>query len=133
MIPQIDIPNIEENIEIVKYPSRTYADKTKAIRGYIDNIEAIKQTVHHIIYTERYAYPIYPDNYGMELNKYIGRPFEYLQATIEKDLRDALTQDDRIDNIVVTNITKQDLDTAIVEFDVYSVEGLIQEVAKIGL
>ena len=133
MIPQIDIPNIEENIEIVKYPSRTYADKTKAIRGYIDNIEAIKQTVHHIIYTERYAYPIYPDNYGMELNKYIGRPFEYLQATIEKDLRDALTQDHRIDNIVVTNITKQDLDTAIVEFDVYSVEGLIQEVAKIGL
>ena len=69
----------------------------------------------------------------MQLNKYIGRPFEYLQATIEKDLRDALTQDDRIDNIVVTNITKQDLDTAIVEFDVYSVEGLIQEVAKIGL
>lgn len=133
MIPQIDIPQETDSFKITTYPSKTYADKTEAIRGKIDNIEAIRQTIYHIIYTERYAYPIYPDNYGMELNKYIGRPFEYLQATIENDLNSALTQDDRINNVVVTKVTKQNLDTAIVEFDVYTVEGLIQEVAKIGL
>ena len=127
MIPQIQAMNAENlsQIEIVRQPSKTYKDNTKGITGYISGIEAVTQTVRHILNKERYAYPIYPDNFGMELEKYKGQSFEYLQATIQKDLSEALMQDDRIYNVVVTEITKMDIDSAHVVFNVYSTEGIL--------
>ena len=128
MIPQIQAINTESlsQIEIVRQPSKTYKDNTKGIIGYIDGIEAVTQAVRHILNKERYAYPIYPDNFGMELEKYKGQSFEYLQATIQKDLSEALLQDDRIYNVVVTETTKIDIDSAHVVFDVYSTEGILE-------
>lgn len=127
MIPQIQAIDTESlsQIEIVRQPSKTYKDNTKGITGHINGIEAVTQTVRHILNKERYAYPIYPDNFGMELEKYKGQSFEYLQATIQKDLSEALMQDDRIYNVVVTEITKMDIDSAHVVFNVYSTEGIL--------
>lgn len=127
MIPQIqaiDTASLSQ-IKITGQPSKTYKDNGKRIVGYISGIEAITQTVRHILNKERYAYPIYPDNFGMELEKYKGQSFEYLQATIQKDLSEALLQDDRIYNVVVTETTKIDIDSAHVVFDVYSTEGIL--------
>ena len=130
MLPQIqaaDSSNVTiTQIEVQSQPSKTYKDNNKLIAGTIDGIEAIIQTIEHILVTERYAYPIYPDWYGMELEKYKGQSFEYLQAQIEKDLTEALTQDDRIYRIDVTDITKENIDSASVTFDVYSTEGVIE-------
>ena len=130
MIPQIqaaDNSNVTiSQIEVKSQPSKTYRDNDKSITGVIDGIEAIKQTVEHILVTERYAYPIYPDSYGMEMEKYKGQSFEYLQAHIEKDLTEALTQDDRIYRIEITDVIKEDIDVASVKFNVYSNEGVIQ-------
>ena len=132
MLPQFSISNTT-NFNVLQQPSKTYKDTTERISGFVDNKEAIEQTVRHILSTERYAYVIYPDNYGMEMQKYIGKPFEYLEATIENDLKLALTQDDRITNVKVTNCEKLDIDKALVQFDVYSREGKIQEGGEIGL
>lgn len=132
MLPQFSISNTT-NFNVLQQPSKTYKDTTERISGFVDNKEAIEQTVRHILGTERYAYVIYPDSYGMEMQKYIGKPFEYLQATIENDLKLALTQDDRITNVKVTNCEKLDIDKALIEFDVYSTEGIIQEGVEIGL
>ena len=125
MLPQISALDNNTNIatiEVESQPSRTYKDDNKLISGTIDGIEAITQTVEHILVTERYAYPIYPSWYGMELEKYKGQSFEYLQAQIEKDLTEALTQDDRILRIEITDINKLGIDSAEVIFDVYSVK-----------
>lgn len=131
MIPQIQAANLVDNnvtqIETVQQPSKTYRDTGKRIIGKIDGIEAVKQTVWHVLSKERYAYPIYPDSFGMELEKYPGNSFEYLQAAIQKDLSEALTQDDRIYNVTVTDITKTDIDSAEVTFDVYSTEGILKD------
>lgn len=132
MLPQFSISNTT-NFNVLQQPSKTYKDTTERISGFVDNKEAIEQTVRHILSTERYAYVIYPDSYGMEMQKYIGKPFEYLQATIENDLKLALTQDDRITDVKVTNCEKLDIDKALVEFDVYSTEGIVQEGVEIGL
>lgn len=128
MIPQIQAVDAESlpQIEIVRQPSKTYKDNGERITGHVTGIEAITQTVRHILNKERYAYPIYPDNFGMELEKYKGQSFEYLQATIQKDLLEALLQDDRIYNVVVTAITKVSMDSARVIFDVYSTEGILR-------
>lgn len=132
MIPQIAALDNNGNIttistiEVQSQPSKTFKDNNKLIAGTIDGIEAITQTIEHILNTERYAYPIYPDWYGMELEKYNGQSFEYLQAQIEKDLTEALTQDDRILSIEVTDIIKKSIDSASVVFNVYSTEGVIE-------
>lgn len=91
---------------------------TDRIAGFVDDTEAIKQAVYHILSIERYAYDIYDDDYGVELEQYIGQDFEYLSSTIEETLNEALTQDDRIIGVNVTNIEKTNDDSAIVEFTV---------------
>ena len=132
MIPQIAALDNTGNtttistIEVQSQPSKTFKDNNKLIAGTIDGIEAITQTIEHILVTERYAYLIYPDWYGMELAKYKGQSFEYLQAQIEKDLTEALIQDDRILSIEVTDIIKESIDSASVIFNVYSTEGVIE-------
>lgn len=103
MIPQIE-NSLKEDLTIISYPSKTYKLKNNQITGKVDDIEAIKQAIEHILSIERYAYLIYDDNYGIELQKYIGESKEYLEATIEDTLREALTQDDRILDVKVTDI-----------------------------
>lgn len=135
------MPQINDNLnEEVIIPSRTYKLNTEnllskysiqgnyltveaevytdRIAGFVDDIEAIKQAVYHILSIERYAYAIYDDNYGVELEQYIGQDFEYLSATIQETLNEALTQDDRIFGVEVTNVEKTDDNSALVEFNV---------------
>lgn len=135
------MPQINDNLnEEVIIPSRTYKLNTEnllskysiqgnyltveaevytdRIAGFVDDIEAIKQAVYHILSIERYAYAIYDDNYGVELEQYIGQDFEYLSATIQETLNEALTQDDRIFGVEVTNVKKTDDNSALVEFNV---------------
>ena len=76
--------------------------------------------------TERYAYLIYDDNYGIELEQYIGRGFDYLEATIEETLKEALLIDLRITNVIVTEIKKIKNDIAQIKFDVESIYGNLQ-------
>jgi len=130
MIPQIQASNFSnktiQNITIVTQPSLTYKDNNNNIIGKTDGLDAIAQTVYHILNTERYAYIIYPDWYGVELEKYKGLPFSYLEAQIENDLRSALLQDDRIYDIIINEIVQLSVDSASVKFNVYSQEGIIE-------
>ena len=130
MIPQIQSSSqtnsTVQNIEIITQPSYTYKDNETNIVGKIDGLDAIAQTAYHILNKERYAYVIYPDWYGMELEKYKGLPFSYLEAQIENDLRSALLQDDRIYDIIINEITQISVDSARVNFNIYSQEGTVE-------
>jgi len=123
LIPQISGAIGVEQIEVVPFPSNTYRLTDTQLIGSIDGINAVEQAVYHILSTERYAYAIYDDNYGVELEKYIGRSFGYLETTIQNTLRDALLQDDRILAVSVTSVTKQAIDSALVQFNVISDRG----------
>ena len=133
MIPEFEINTEETEFVVTEQPSKTYKDRNTNIAGYVNNIDAVRQTVEHILHTERYAYPIYDENYGMSLEKYIGQPFEYLEATIENDLIDALTQDDRIYGVKVLSVLKTNIDSANLIFEVYTTEGLLEMEEEIGL
>ena len=124
MLPQID-NSINPDVQTIILPSKTYKIDNDRISGYIDGIDAIKQAVYHILQVERYSCPIYDDNYGVELEQYQGVDFEYIETTIEDTLREALTQDNRINDVIVTNIERISNDIALVEFDVISTQGKI--------
>lgn len=112
-----------------RQPDLTYRLGSTTVAGKIDKLESIKQAVYHILSTERYSSPIYDDNYGVELEQYIGKDIGYIQADIENTLREALTQDDRITNVVVNDVRKSDKqkNACVIEFTVYTIYGNYNE------
>lgn len=122
MIPQISAVNMQ-NLVVQPFPSHTHRLGEERITGFVDNIDAIKQAVRHILATERYAYEIYDDNYGVELQQFIGADFAYIEANMGRVIRDALMQDDRIVDVTINGIIQTDLNSVLIEFTV---------VAKLG-
>ena len=61
-----------------------------------DDIEAVKQAIYKILNTERYQYPIYSWNYGVELADLFGKPIAYVLPEIPRRIKEALVADDRI-------------------------------------
>lgn len=106
MIPS---ENIGVAFQIKQQPSKTYKidlDKSK-IKGYIDEIEAIKQSIYKILNTERYKYLIYSWNYGIELEDLFGEPIPYVYSELKRRISEALTQDDRIESVDAFSFTNK--------------------------
>ena len=113
----------KNNINLIK----TEEDR---IVGFVDNLEAIKQSIYHILSIERYAYLIYDDNYGVEFEQYIGKDFDYINATIENTLQEALLYDLRILDVSVDNIEQIDINKVAINFTVDTIYGnLVMEVS----
>lgn len=103
MIPNVEI--LMNDIEEIEYPSKTYKievrnnDGNDRINGYTDDLKAIQQAIYLILNTERYKYPIYSWNYGVELVDLMGKPISYVISEIPRRITEALTQDSRIKNV----------------------------------
>ncbi|HUM45081.1 MAG TPA: DUF2634 domain-containing protein [Fervidobacterium sp.] len=98
MIPKssIDIEiSPEESIET----SRTYKIAGDRIQGYTDNLQALKQAIYKVLNTERYEYPIYSFNYGIELENLLGKDPVYVQIELKRRIRECLLRDDRITEV----------------------------------
>lgn len=99
MIPNssidVELNNIEENLET----SRTYKLLNNKIQGYIDGLESVKQAIYKVLSTERYEYPIYSFNYGIELESLIGKDPIYVQVELKRRIRECLLKDDRITDV----------------------------------
>jgi len=128
MIPQISSAtgNIME-VKTVPYPSLTYFLTDDKILGNVDGLAAIRQAVKHILTTERYAHKIYDDNYGIELQQLIGKNTGYAKTKINNIIINALLQDDRIVDIIITDKKVIELDTLVIDFTVVSVLGEFRE------
>lgn len=112
-----------------RQPNLTYRLGEKTVAGKIDKLESIKQAVYHILSTERFSNPIYDDDYGIELEQYIGQDIGFITASIENTLREALTQDDRITDVQVTDVRKSDRDSnsCLIDFIIFTVYGSYDE------
>lgn len=97
MIPQ-NGDDLRQDFVFTTLPSRTLKmdHDWKTITGTIDQIQAVKQAVFLILTTERYQWLIFSWNYGVELQNLIGKDPEYCIPEIERRIREALLQDDRI-------------------------------------
>ena len=127
MTPQIDNGITTSEIQQYEQPTLTYCVSGKIISGKIDGVEALKQTIHHILVTERYAFPVYSEDYGIELEKYLASDIPTIEADIEETLKDALMQDNRIVNVYVNSVEKDGLDSCKIYFTVNSIYGSFEE------
>lgn len=117
---------IPANIPITEeiQPSLTFGiDFEKGrITGMVDGLEAVKQAVFIILQTERYRYLIFSPDFGSELQGLIGRDPLFVQSELKRRIREALMQDDRIEDVTNFNIQFNG-DSALVRFTVVSIFG----------
>lgn len=98
MIPRASI-EIEIVPEEVIETSRTYKLSSDKIQGYTDGLEALKQAIYKVLNTERYEYPIYSFNYGIELESLIGKDPVYVQIELKRRIQECLLRDKRISEV----------------------------------
>lgn len=95
------IPQNAETIQafsLSRPPDRTPRLDLTANRlwGRAEGLEAVRQAVYFILNTERYEWLIHSWDYGVELRDLFGRDTAYCIPEIERRVREALLQDDRI-------------------------------------
>lgn len=121
------IPNTvkEFDFEVETQPSNTYKIENNKVIGFCDGLDAIKQTIFSILNTERFDYLIYSWNYGIETKNLIGKSKDFVMSEIKRLIKEALTQDDRIDDVTEFNFysNKNYLN---VNFKVKTVDGTIE-------
>lgn len=106
MLPSDNLDYDIEDVSIINFdvrqePSKTFKlniEKSK-IDGICDDVKALKQTIFLILNTERYQHLIYSWNYGVELNDLIGEPISFVIPELERRIKEALIQDDRVENV----------------------------------
>ncbi|WP_130861425.1 DUF2634 domain-containing protein [Bacilliculturomica massiliensis] len=99
--------------------------ENEKVMDYTDEMEAVKQAIYKILNTERYRYPIYSWNYGVELSDLIGQPMAYTMPTVQRRIEEALTQDDRIQSVDAFSF-EQGRGTLHVTFTVHSIYGDVE-------
>ncbi len=92
---------LNTTLQVKVQPSKNYKMyfEQEVINGYWDEIEAMKQVIYKILSTERYTYIIYSWNYGIELKDLFGKPVNRVCPEIERRIKEALIQDNRIESV----------------------------------
>ncbi len=124
MIPFLSDPVLSVD-ESGEQPSQTYRMdvSNEAVRGYADDLEAMKQAVFKILQTERYQSLIYSGDYGIELADLFGQPVSYVQPELERRITEALMQDERIISVSGFAFSQKKKGELLVSFDVKTVFG----------
>lgn len=99
MIPVI--PETSNYIEIQEYNDKSYkySYKDKVVTGYCDKKDSVMQAIYFMLTCERYQFPIYSTNYGVELKDLIGQPIGLVESEVRRRIEDCLKQDDRITKV----------------------------------
>ncbi len=100
MIPQVQ-DDLKQDFVFAVLPSKTFKINFErmTITGTVDQVEALVQAIYLILNTERYFWLIFSWNYGVELHDLYGKDPEYCIPEIERRIREALLQDDRINAV----------------------------------
>ncbi|MGL5436612.1 MAG: DUF2634 domain-containing protein [Lachnospiraceae bacterium] len=78
------------------YETRTYKLTETKIEGFVDKLEALKQSIYKVLATEQFEYPVYSFSYGIAWRQLIGEERPYVRAEMKRMIMEALDKDDRI-------------------------------------
>ncbi len=98
MIPENSIPD-DLTFSAAEEQSRTYQLFEDKIQGYVMDLQALKQAIYKILNTEKFEYPIYSFDYGIEFNSLIGKDPTYVKLELIRRIRECLLEDERISSV----------------------------------
>ena len=111
------------------FSNRSYNVSQTAIRGFVDELEALSQAIRKRLSTQQYEYPIYSFYYGVNWRDLIGQDEEYVRAEMKRMIQETLGEDDRIEE--VENFVFEFLGTVCTcTFDVESIFGVTREAVE---
>lgn len=133
------LPTTGENIDLINFTMEdqpSYTHKLDIDRGRVsgmtDEQDALYQAVYLILNVERYVYPIYSRNYGVELADLIGQPKDYVMSEAKRRITEALVQDDRI-----TSVDGWNFDTGrksvLAHFTVHTIYGDLEVIKEVEI
>lgn len=127
MIPSV-VGFLDQDFQIEELPSKNYKMDLNgdSIRGFCDEVEAMKQVIFKIINTERYQYIMYSWNYGIELCDLYGKPVTYVCPELERRITEALLVDTRIKSVTNFEYDISKKGMVLVTFTVHTIFGNIQ-------
>lgn len=109
--------------ELIEIPSKTYKVSNGRIAGYVNELDAIRQAIEKMLTTERFAWNIYSEDYGSDVNDLIGEDFDLVNSELERLITEALAADERIVSIEDFTIIQTSSDSAVATFRVITVFG----------
>ena len=119
----------DTQIEEETFSNRSYNVSQTAIRGFVDELEALSQAIRKRLSTQQYEYPIYSFDYGVDWRDLIGQDEEYVRAEMKRMIQETLAEDDRIEE--VENFVFEFLGTVCTcTFDVESIFGVTREAVE---
>lgn len=132
------IPTVNAKIKTVKtvsQPSRTYKldIENNRILGHTDGLEAVRQAFYKILNTERYAYLIYDRAYGVELERFIGKDYEFIVTDLERTITEALQQDDRFVGLKNVAVAKAGNDSMTISFTAITTAGELDYESEVSI
>lgn len=90
---------IDLTVKEQSYTDRTYKMSDTRIAGFVDGMEALKQSIHKALLTEQYEYPIYSFQYGIAWKQLIGEDRSYVRAELRRMVEELLMRDNRIRSV----------------------------------
>ncbi len=123
MIPK---SNLNDSLELVDEveTSRTYKILIGDSKGYIEGLGALKQAIYKVLSTERYEYPIYSFNYGIDIESLIGKDYDYVRIELKRRIEECLLEDERINSVNNFSFEREE-DVLKCTFEVESIYGNI--------
>ena len=119
--------DLKQNFTFATLPSKTFKmNANDTIRGTVDQVEALKQAIFLILNTERYEWLIHSWNYGVEFRNLIGKDIDYCIPEIERVIKEALLQDDRITAVQNFEFEVTNKNKVLTTFSVSTIYGDIQ-------
>lgn len=125
MIPETNNHKVLREVTFETDPSFTYRMWPDDLRitGTTDRQQAMIQAIWKILNTERYAYPIYSWNYGVELKDLYGHNMTYISPELERRIREALSPDDRITSVDNFSFSYPKRNSIYVQFTAHTIFG----------
>ena len=123
------------DLNVVTQPSKQHRmdlDRN-LIRGTCDSLEAVKQSIFKILNTERYAYLIYSWNFGIELMDLYGKSPVFACPELERRVKEALLQDDRITGVDEFEFDTSKKGVVSVTFTVHTLFGDLNEEMAVNI
>lgn len=113
----------------VEYADRTYALKwqRRTLGGHVEGLDALKQRVYKILATERGAFPIYSDTYGIAVDDLRGRDPDLAESELKRRITQALETDSEIEYLDNFSFTREK-DKVYLTFEIYSPLGQAEEI-----
>lgn len=113
------------NEELTEVPTRTYKVVNGRVAGFIDGQDAMRQAIEKVLLTERFAFDIYSDSYGVEYTDLIGEHIDLAKAEAERLITEAIIVDDRVLSIENFKIVEETKTSLTVNFEVLTVFGTL--------